>query len=90
MCLLMDFFKLSETECSHKRVFNKYRSRFLDGRMNTSNISFSLYPPRDHNIFFSYGKCCKRYSDRIKDLEVPLSFLKEKKKTPVTASERRD
>jgi hypothetical protein len=52
MCLLMDFFKLSETECSQKTVFNKYRSRSLDGRLNTSNISFSLYPPRDLTFSF--------------------------------------
>jgi hypothetical protein len=56
--------------------------------MNTSNISFALYPPRDHNIFFPTEILQKifRYNKR---LEVPLSFLKEKKK-PVTASERRD
>ena len=42
--------------------------------MNTSNISLSVNPPRDMAISFSFRKCSRMYSYRIKDTELLFYF----------------
>lgn len=59
------------------RVSNKHQRRFLDGRMNTSNISFLFVnPPRDTAISFSFRKRYRMYSCTVQNTEPLFYFSK--------------